>query len=135
MSDLKQVAAELKRLNDRAEAERRYENSPMRAALRELIQKKNSNLRDAQSHKERARRSSRKSDEQRDHETAIRDIIKDFPKMRGLDYCRLVDERTAIPELWRADGCPATYEKAYRDVDWRKRIQDEKTRVTSGNGL
>jgi hypothetical protein len=83
-----------------------------------------------------SRKRNRKSDEERDHDNAIRDIIRDLPELRGLDYCREVDGRTSIPKRWRDDGCQASsYAKAYRDKAWRKRIQDEKTRIASSNGL
>ena len=49
--------------------------------------------------------------------------------LKGLKYCVLLDSRKVRPpDDWKEAGCPDTYTKAYRDVQWRKRIQDEKCR-------
>lgn len=49
--------------------------------------------------------------------------------LRGPRYCSDLDgRRLSPPEPWKEDGCPDTYTLAYRDIRWRKRIQDEKHR-------
>lgn len=51
--------------------------------------------------------------------------------LEGLAYCRILDGRgVEIPFAWRAEGCPNSYVRAYKDAGgtWQKRIQDEKSR-------
>jgi hypothetical protein len=49
---------------------------------------------------------------------------------QGIKYCGEMDRREVqIPWEWRSNGCPATYVEAYKNQDWRKRIQDEKSRA------
>ena len=51
--------------------------------------------------------------------------------LKGMDYCRAVDD-CQIPTRrdWQREGCPNSYAQAYRHPKWRKRIQDEKTRLS-----
>jgi hypothetical protein len=48
--------------------------------------------------------------------------------MKGPHYCAELDERKLpIPAAWIEEGCPSTYQEAYRrGQPWRKRIQNEK---------
>jgi hypothetical protein len=51
--------------------------------------------------------------------------------LKGLKYCRELDKRKLpVPAPWKEEGCPSTYEEAYRANGqvWQKRIQDEKSR-------
>jgi hypothetical protein len=51
-------------------------------------------------------------------------------RLRGMEYCRELDDRK-IPILvsWRDGGCPDKYAAAYEEGQpWKKRIQDEKSR-------
>lgn len=49
--------------------------------------------------------------------------------LKGYKYCLTLNARNVWPpEQWVEDGCPNTYVLAYRDSQWRKRIQDEKYR-------
>lgn len=51
--------------------------------------------------------------------------------VKGTKYCSALDaRRLRIPVPWREEGCPETYVLAYREPQWRKRIQDEKSRYT-----
>jgi hypothetical protein len=50
-------------------------------------------------------------------------------RLKGQKYCTALDDRKVrIPERWTEEGCPDTYPKAYKETQWRKRIQDEKSR-------
>jgi hypothetical protein len=49
---------------------------------------------------------------------------------RGRPYCQLLDnEGIKPPRKWLEEGCPDTYGEAYKSSKWRKRIQDEKSRL------
>ena len=52
--------------------------------------------------------------------------------LKGLQYCRHLDRHNIpVSERWKADGCPDTFAKAYkRGEPWRKKIQDQKHRMT-----
>jgi hypothetical protein len=50
-------------------------------------------------------------------------------ELKGQKYCATLDTRgIRPPDRWKEDGCPDTYQQAYKDEQWRKRIQDEKCR-------
>jgi hypothetical protein len=74
---------------------------------------------------------------------AVREVRKTKPQSRrkevifgaiqsgltGQKYCAALDSRRLrLPDRWIEEGCPRTYVQAYRDTQWRKRIQDEKCR-------
>jgi hypothetical protein len=63
------------------------------------------------------------------HEKAVWNIIQ--RGLRGQTYCREVDRAGARPRKeWILDGCPGTYQGAYLlGQPWKKRIQDEKSRI------
>ncbi len=49
--------------------------------------------------------------------------------LTGPKYCFSLDDRKMrLPNDWKEEGCPDTYVQAYKDKQWRKRIQDEKCR-------
>jgi len=49
--------------------------------------------------------------------------------LKALKYCAALDaRRVQLPNHWIEEECPSTYLQAYREVKWRKRIQDEKSR-------
>jgi hypothetical protein len=49
--------------------------------------------------------------------------------LKGHKYCSVLDaRRVRPPEQWKEEGCPDNYVLAYKDSQWRKRIQDEKCR-------
>lgn len=62
-------------------------------------------------------------------EKAIRDAIKEEKK--GMQYCTFLKGRgVQTPPAWQKGGCPKEYPDAYkRSKEWRKKIQDEKSRV------
>jgi len=64
-------------------------------------------------------------------EKKILEVIK--RGVEGRTYCIVVDnEGVAAPRPWIDDGWPGSYVKAYDStghIDWKKRIQDEKSRV------
>lgn len=74
------------------------------------------------------RREPRKTATEIQREGRIRAIIR--KGRTGIRYCKLLDvEGITPPPKWVEDRCPATYTKAYADPQWRKRIQDEKSRL------
>ncbi len=49
--------------------------------------------------------------------------------LKGPKYCAALDNRKIrLPDRWVEEGCPDTYAQAYKEPQWRKRIQDEKCR-------
>lgn len=51
--------------------------------------------------------------------------------LKGLRYCAELDRRKLQPlASWAENGWPGTYVSAYKDPNWQKPIQDEKTRHT-----
>jgi len=51
--------------------------------------------------------------------------------LKGPDYCNALEERKIPPpQAWIDEGCPVTYPLAYKIPKWRKRIQDEKHRLS-----
>jgi hypothetical protein len=59
------------------------------------------------------------------------EVIK--AELKGLGYCKALDGRgVRVPLRWREEGCPSTYFAAYKSGEkWRKRIQDEKSRLST----
>jgi len=59
--------------------------------------------------------------------------------LKGLNYFKQLDEcKARIPNDWKRQGCPSSHVAAYRDPQWRQRLQEEKSRTgrkTSGNHL
>jgi hypothetical protein len=53
--------------------------------------------------------------------------------VEGAAYCRELHRARVKPrKFWLSEDCPSTYPEAYREgVPWRKRIQDEKSRIKS----
>jgi hypothetical protein len=49
--------------------------------------------------------------------------------LKGQKYCAALDGRKVrLPDGWKEEGCPDSYVLAYKVPQWRKRIQDEKSR-------
>jgi hypothetical protein len=64
-------------------------------------------------------------------ERTIIKIISEDSTLRGMVYCAALDSRKVpTAPAWRAAGCPMQYVPAYKSKKWRKRIQDEKYRLT-----
>ena len=66
------------------------------------------------------------------HEQKIWDVIEQGgASLKGEMYCReLARAGVKPPMTWRDDDCPSSYLKAYAEgPPWRKRIQDEKSRI------
>jgi len=60
-------------------------------------------------------------------------VIREVAEMgyEGQKYCAALGQREiAVPFAWVKEGCPREYSKAYKEPKWRKRIQDEKYRIT-----
>jgi len=56
----------------------------------------------------------------------ISDLLVEGPK-----YCAEMDKRSVPPPReWLDEGWPRSYSQAYKDTKWRKRINDEKYRMT-----
>ena len=67
-----------------------------------------------------------------DGEKAIRRVIREEPRLKGLHYCRHLDDKGIKPrDEWLDKGCPPTYVEAYQDAYWRKQLYKEKSRVDS----
>jgi len=66
------------------------------------------------------------------HEQKIWKVIEQGgASLKGKMYCReLARAGVKPPMVWRDDGSPSTYPEAYAEgPPWRKRIQDEKSRI------
>ena len=51
--------------------------------------------------------------------------------LKGMDYCLALEARKIPPpQDWLDEGCPATYPLAYKKEKFRKRIPDEKYRLS-----
>jgi hypothetical protein len=75
-------------------------------------------------------RGARPSPRLTDREQTIWAAIEKNPGAEGLDYCRLLDKAHIQPrKAWKDKGCPSTYVKAYGDLRWRQRINDEKSKL------
>ena len=73
------------------------------------------------------KRNTRKSGKQSKRMSVIFGAIQSG--LKGTRYCAALDSRKLpLPDAWRDGGCPDKYVQAYRDAQWRKRIQDEKSR-------
>jgi len=84
-------------------------------------------LADGQSRPGQAKRKTSKTKAQL-HKTAV--IFGAIQSgLTGPKYCISLDDRKVrLPNDWKEEGCPDTYAQAYKDKQWRKRIQDEKCR-------
>ncbi|MCI0621594.1 MAG: hypothetical protein L0387_07980 [Acidobacteria bacterium] len=56
---------------------------------------------------------------------AIRQAIK--KTLHGIEYCKSLVGIETCPE-WQENGCPGVYTNAYKDPEWRIKIQQEKHR-------
>jgi hypothetical protein len=63
-------------------------------------------------------------------EEKILEILKKG-ELRGIVYCHALELENIPPRMeWIKEGCPAAYPEAYKNPKWRKRIQDEKCRLS-----
>ena len=70
-------------------------------------------------------------------EMRLLEVMRDSPQLRGIAYCKALDDGKVTPSIrWITnEKCPKTYVDAYNHPDreqrkkWRKRIQDEKSRI------
>jgi hypothetical protein len=70
----------------------------------------------------------KKTDQQLVREKQIRAVIQKGKV--GRRYCLLLDQEGIKPrQTWRDEGCPASYAQAYQSDEWRKRIQNEKSKL------
>jgi hypothetical protein len=77
----------------------------------------------------------RKKSELPNREKKILEILKkaatEGKLLRGAVYCWTLEKsKIPPPQKWIDEGCPTTYPDAYKIAKWRKRIQDEKYRLS-----
>jgi hypothetical protein len=62
---------------------------------------------------------------------AILGVIRSNPTLEGIDYARALERaKISPPPAWINDDCPRRYPEAYMIEKWRKRINDQKYRIS-----